>query len=185
MPRQEGVIATENQIANACGAASSGYNIIYNPGFEQTTDSQGYSNPVDYGITTDDHSHAYFFSVLSPPDGLAYSGDRFGELGSSNGVSLALFQPVTLCPGRSYQMGAWARQLNTDFGCQATFMINGQILGIITPGPDWTNDVLGLQTFTAGNTAVEVSVDFNVQMVCSGSVTPKVLYIDELSLVAV
>jgi hypothetical protein len=182
-PRIAGQPATPDQIAAACNYTG---NQIYNGGFELTiTTQQGLTEPQDYGWITNDATHVQFMDTTEP-DQLTPGGSRVAQFAADSSTATGiLWQPLTLCPNKSYEFSANARQNFTLDDCTASFTIGDFSLGSLDPGEQWTNTLTNPAIYAVGPDAANASVNLEITMQCSGISYGNygVLELDQLALV--
>jgi hypothetical protein len=182
-PRLAGQPATPSQIAAACNYTG---NQIYNGGFEQTiTTQEGLTEPQDYGWITNDAAHVQFVDTTEP-DQLTPSGSRVAQFQADASTATGiLWQPLTLCPNKSYEFSASARQNFTLDDCSASFTIGSFSVGSLDPGKDWMSTLSNPAVYSVGPYPANSSVNLQVSMACNGISYGNygILELDQLSLV--
>jgi hypothetical protein len=181
-PRMPGVAATRDQIDISCRNVDTQ---IYNGDFEIVGIFDDVPEPSGWGLTS--IGDASVFALLDPSQhtfGGAYFARFYSTMLSG---SAQLVQPLTLCPGTTYALSVWTRQLNPLDVCTAAFSIEGELLGVVNPTANWTNSLSDSAPFTAGPNDADASVDLTITLSCAGrgaSTVVRLLDLDDVSLVA-
>lgn len=81
------------------------------------------------------------------------------------GRTLSITQPLTVCPGQQYRVGASTRQAYALAKCTAEFSIGGKVVFKVTPQESWL-PTSGF--FTAGQGVDGASVDLKITASCAG-----------------
>jgi hypothetical protein len=81
------------------------------------------------------------------------------------GRTLTITQPLTLCPGKQYELSALNRQANALAKCTAEYRIGENLVFSVTPQTNWLRHS---EFFTAGEGVDGASVDVRVTASCAG-----------------
>lgn len=149
--RRTGTLATQEQIAAACADTS---NLILSPALNIQPDNSTegwFVGPSEATITVS--------SVVTDNGTIAEFRTAFP------GRTLALIQPLTLCPGTQYELSALTRTANRSSGCTVQFKVGNDSVFTATPQTDWVSRT---ERFTAGAGAEGASVDLQVIGSCAG-----------------
>ncbi|KAJ9640394.1 hypothetical protein H2199_005933 [Coniosporium tulheliwenetii] len=174
--RAFGETATEAQIAAACANTGS---LVTNGGFETTSQDFGAQGWTDSTTSTS----IYF---LTHSSATAHGGLREGRFVSSEAAAtIRISQPLTLCPGTMYALSAYHRQTSDLMQCEVWYKLGGEEVFSDQPGTVYEGQS---NFYTAGDSAADVSVDFDITVRCSGQTDvdgQMVLDVDDVALRAV
>jgi hypothetical protein len=175
--RRPNTTATPDQVAWACNNIG---NQIFNGGFELVDDN---SEPLGWGFetSTTDILPPTFNSTIDSSQ-LTPGGSREGTIITYDTTSVGdVLQPLTLCPNSTYSFGAYTKVARVLAECTATFIINSEVIGIVSPSGQWGNGISNLIDFTPD--APEADLQISVQCIGSGdAMGRRVLDLDEISL---
>jgi hypothetical protein len=175
--RRPNMTATPDQVTWAC---NNNGNQIFNGGFEITDDN---SEPLGWGFetSTTDLLPPTFNSAVDSSQ-LTIGGSREGSVITYDMSSMGnVLQPLTLCPNSTYTFAAYTKVARILAECTATFIINDEVIGIVSPGVEWGSGISSLKDFTAG--VPEADLQISVQCIGSGdAMGRRVLDLDEVSL---
>jgi hypothetical protein len=152
------VTASPEQIAAACASRE---NILFNPDLELQDDNNafGWSNvPQDQFIS---------FRTFPSTSQHTKNGTRSGRvLSAAAGRSIDISQPVTLCPGKQYELSAWNRQQSLLSQCSLEYWIGDDRVFIASPQMSWLKRS---QFFTVSDSVEGASVNIRIRVACKGS----------------
>jgi len=149
--RRSGILATQEQIDAAC---SDNGNLVLSP---------------TLNIQPDSSTEGWFVSQFDPTipvDSVTNDNGTIARFRSAfPGQTTQLSQPVTLCPGTQYQLGALTRQANTRSDCTVQFRIGNDAVFTARPQTTWLQRS---ERFTAGAGTEGASQDLIMVMSCAG-----------------
>ncbi|KAF1925925.1 uncharacterized protein M421DRAFT_227623 [Didymella exigua CBS 183.55] len=149
--RRSGTLATQEQIGAACKDTG---NLVLSPTFN---------------IQPNNSTEGWFVSQFNPTipiESVTQDNGTIARFRSAfPGQTVALSQPLTLCPGTQYELTALTRQADSRSGCSVQLRIGSNSVFTATPQTSWVSRT---ERFTAGPGAEGASQDVTLVMSCAG-----------------
>ncbi|KAF2670628.1 hypothetical protein BT63DRAFT_454817 [Microthyrium microscopicum] len=164
LPRAAGTPATPDQIDAACAFAG---NQVYNGEFEISTMGAGALRPSGWSFATNEGGEDQVYIVTNATDQETLGGSNYLRYESDETAAIAtLSQPLTLCPGRTYNLDYYARA-SVNGMCSVTMGLGNDTREAMMPPTDaW--ELAPVDMFTVGNETDDASVTLMITLACPG-----------------